>query len=483
MRRRTSTYRSRLVLVVQAVVLLLLAAPAAAAPSDGPIPPRNVPAETGKYYVAGPPVDGQREFLYAIAAKTLGDGNRYREIFTLNEGRPQPDGQQMVDATTVEPGWILILPADATGPDVRTGALPELAAAGDPAPPTGDSGDWSSTGLRIALLVLAVLLVVWARVTLMARRGPRPVQAAEQADDQADDQATDQADEQPADQAGFHAAESVSQAGADPEPTIPPPPTAEPPPTTAPPPTAPDTTAGGQVTRTITTPWRAAAQLPDLDAAVLLPPTPPNPFAALVTELNCGDRSAWVRLIGARPARWGSAYGWLSAGRRPPPSTAALILGERDGMRLWVDLARAPDALTIVGDPEAARRHAVTLVAQLRGDTDVVVAGDALGDDLPEVARWVPAVADIGANRSTARMQVVVCSAGDATALREPLRQLVRDGRHAVPLIVGQAPAARWSIRTGAAGTGPGLGEPRNPPGEPGRAHHDQPSPSPAHRP
>lgn len=398
MRRRTSTRRGMLVLIVQCVVVLLLApAPSAAAPADGTIPPRNDPTETGKYYVVGPAVDGQREFLYAIAVKTLGDGGRYREIFALNEGRPQPDGRQMVGATTVEPGWILILPADAAGPDVRTGALPEphgsTAGPDGLATSAGDSGGWFSTGIRIALLMLAVLLVVWARVALAARRPSRPIPATDPV------LATDPA------------------------------------------------TADGRVGPAVTTVRRLAAPPPDLGAADLLPPTLPNPFGTLLTELDCGGRPAQVRLVGARPAHWGQAYGWLPAGRRLPPSGAALILGERDGMRLWADLDHAPDALTIVGDPAAARSHAVTLVAQLGRGAEVVVTGDALGGDAPGLARWVPVVTDLGSHGSPGRPRVVVCSAEDAPALREQLRRLAGDGARIVPVIVGPAPAARWSIR------------------------------------
>ncbi|MFE0588388.1 hypothetical protein [Micromonospora echinospora] len=105
--------------VLLAVGLLLLApAPAAGA----------APAETGRYYVVGPPVDGQREYLYAIALRTLGNGNRFREIVTLNEGRTQPDGDTFTDGLELRPGWILVLPRDAKGPGVRVGPLPSVRA-------------------------------------------------------------------------------------------------------------------------------------------------------------------------------------------------------------------------------------------------------------------------------------------------------------------------------------------------------------------
>src|SRR5262245_22968125 len=102
--------------VILLVVLAVIVPPQAAAAAPG---------ETGKYYVVGAPQGGQqRAYLFAIAAETLGDGNRYREIFELNKGRKQHDGRAMTEPTELEEGWILILPADAEGPGVRTGPLP-----------------------------------------------------------------------------------------------------------------------------------------------------------------------------------------------------------------------------------------------------------------------------------------------------------------------------------------------------------------------
>jgi len=96
----------------------------------------QAPGETGKYYVVGPPVNGQREYLYGIALRTLGNGNRFREIIELNTGRKQPDGATFTDGVELGPGWLLVLPRDADGPGVRTGALPVF---GVPSTATGAS--------------------------------------------------------------------------------------------------------------------------------------------------------------------------------------------------------------------------------------------------------------------------------------------------------------------------------------------------------
>jgi hypothetical protein len=66
----------------------------------------------------------QPEVLYEIAQRFLGDGNRYDEIFTLNKGRLQPDGGALTVVTSLDPGWILQLPADAKGPGLQFGPLP-----------------------------------------------------------------------------------------------------------------------------------------------------------------------------------------------------------------------------------------------------------------------------------------------------------------------------------------------------------------------
>ncbi|WP_198144236.1 LysM peptidoglycan-binding domain-containing protein [Parafrankia sp. EUN1f] len=71
------------------------------------------------------PADGrQHDTLWAIARRLLGDSLRYRELFTLNEGRTQPDGQVLSAPSLVAPGWVLLLPPDAAGEEVRTIRVP-----------------------------------------------------------------------------------------------------------------------------------------------------------------------------------------------------------------------------------------------------------------------------------------------------------------------------------------------------------------------
>jgi threonine/homoserine/homoserine lactone efflux protein len=98
-------------------------------------PPTTAPAATrpSKYYVVGEPVRGQREGLFSIAAKTLGDGRRHPELAAMNHDRLQADGSRMTDPLLIEPGWTLLLPPDAHGDGVRTGVPPTATPAPSPA--------------------------------------------------------------------------------------------------------------------------------------------------------------------------------------------------------------------------------------------------------------------------------------------------------------------------------------------------------------
>ncbi|MBI9115334.1 LysM peptidoglycan-binding domain-containing protein [Sanguibacter suaedae] len=71
-------------------------------------------------YVVHPPEGRHHDNLWDIAERTLGDGRRYVEIFDLNVGRSQPDGRQLTLERLIQPGWLLVVPADATGVDVVT---------------------------------------------------------------------------------------------------------------------------------------------------------------------------------------------------------------------------------------------------------------------------------------------------------------------------------------------------------------------------
>lgn len=71
--------------------------------------------------------------LWSLAAVHLGDPLRYRELFDLNHGRPQPDGDRLTRPDLIRPGWTLLLPADAPPAAPTTSGAPPTPPA-DPPP-------------------------------------------------------------------------------------------------------------------------------------------------------------------------------------------------------------------------------------------------------------------------------------------------------------------------------------------------------------
>lgn len=65
-----------------------------------------------------PPRGQNYDCLWDIAERTLGDGTRWTEIYQLNKGVMQDDGNRLVDPDLIYPGWRMKLPDDARGPNV-----------------------------------------------------------------------------------------------------------------------------------------------------------------------------------------------------------------------------------------------------------------------------------------------------------------------------------------------------------------------------
>ncbi|WP_129789431.1 hypothetical protein [Promicromonospora panici] len=105
--------------------------------------------EQVKYYVLRTKPNGEPEFLFDIAQRFLGDGNRYKEIFELNKGRTQPDGGVMTDETSVLPGWVMQLPDDAEGEGIEVGVLPTGPA--DAAPSDAAPSDAAPSDAAVAV--------------------------------------------------------------------------------------------------------------------------------------------------------------------------------------------------------------------------------------------------------------------------------------------------------------------------------------------
>jgi hypothetical protein len=155
--------------------------PAATAPAHQPTPtaaPSIAPHPSWvKYYIVPPPHNGHKEYLFEIAAKTLGNGNRYKEIFNLNKGRLQPGGARLENPAVIAPGWILILPSDAHGPGVHYGPLPSPHPAGQPST-SGAVSRWLLRVLEGCLVLLMIFGILFTVRRLRAawrrrRGGPR----------------------------------------------------------------------------------------------------------------------------------------------------------------------------------------------------------------------------------------------------------------------------------------------------------------------
>ena len=96
--------------------------PPAATPTgdERPTPPPDaaLPVQTESKGQAG----GQRahslvevargDTLWSIAEKHLGSGEQWRRIADLNQGRPMPDGHRFIHASSLQPGWQLLVPTD-----------------------------------------------------------------------------------------------------------------------------------------------------------------------------------------------------------------------------------------------------------------------------------------------------------------------------------------------------------------------------------
>ncbi len=79
-------------------------------------PPQACPAPDPQRHPPGPPTR-QRIYrvrtgdnLWDIAARYLGNTGKWRTIFDLNRGRPQPGGLRLTDPGHIDPGWTLLLP-------------------------------------------------------------------------------------------------------------------------------------------------------------------------------------------------------------------------------------------------------------------------------------------------------------------------------------------------------------------------------------
>jgi hypothetical protein len=137
------------------------------------------------------PEGRHHDTLWGIAERTLGDPLRYKEIYELNKERVQPDGSRLTDADLIRPGWQMILPADAHGPDVRVlattpGSHPGHAGSGSTRADGADTSRGAGLGDQVQhladdgtrsgplgdLLLGGGLVLAGVVTALAAKRGP-----------------------------------------------------------------------------------------------------------------------------------------------------------------------------------------------------------------------------------------------------------------------------------------------------------------------
>ncbi|WP_432827584.1 hypothetical protein [Dactylosporangium sp. CA-092794] len=430
--------RKAAVLVLAAGLLLALAlrpAPAAAEPTP-------LPSGTVKFYVVQTSVGGQPEYLFAIATRLLGDGRRAGEIFELNKGRRQPDGAALVDPAVLHAGWILRLPDDAKGDGVLLGPLPSADAASTPAaggtPPARPAESGAAAAVRAISLAGVVGLMLAAIVALRRgrrirlRRRPRrppnrtPVRAAAGPAGPKPVGADRPAREEPAQPAREDLIQPVRE---------------EPARELVPIPVPAPALAAAPVAR----PTPAGTLVDDRPAGF----NPDDQIVDVVVATRSGADRATVRLAGARAPGTEPAWVWLAADAALPACPTSVPVGTGEAGTLCVDLARAPDVLTVTGDAGAGRRLAADLAGQLAGrGVRVAAVGPVLGapvagaealGSLAEAEAAVEAEAD-----PAGPAWVVFCPPGEDPAL--VLRLSARHAPRTVVVFVGHARSSRWSF-------------------------------------
>ncbi|MBO0898839.1 hypothetical protein J1G42_02535 [Cellulomonas sp. zg-ZUI222] len=421
-------------------------------------PEEGAELEGRRVYVVQPPEGRYHDNLWDIAERTTGDGMRYREVFELNKGRDQPDGQELTLERLIQPNWLLIMPEDATGVDRVTAVVTPAPApavpvqapaaptpAGDVATAatgvagaaahevTGSAAESTAPGLVGAGLLAAGLLVALERRRRRGRSGEPGAGAVE--------------------------LEVVLRVGADPQRAL-------------------------LLDRGLR---RLAAELRSQRRSL------PGVVVARVDdsglELDLTPAAAdaprpWQTLDGGR--RWRLAASDLDLGRidAPAPFPGLVSLGRDDaGRDVLVDLEAAQGPVALVGDPTAAREVATALAAELatnRWSDALQVTGVGMPDGLRELpadrytrAGTVTGVLDrLRAHRARATGDDVLTGRlrGDGTAVGVPEYVVLGEppapdaGRELAALsttaqrtalgvvCVGDLPGARWRLEVAADG-------------------------------
>ncbi len=417
-------------------------------------------------YVVQPPEGRYHDNLWDIAERTLGDGRRYQEIYELNKGRPQPDGQELSLARLIQPNWLLVMPADAVGAQqvvaVQAPAAPEApttAAPGAPAaapvqgaavaaaasgvaadqagsfaaPEAADQGDSTRQLLGAGLLAAGLLAAIDG--LRRRRRTPEPSHSAVEVE-VALRVAASPGRAKLLDTGLRHLATTLRATGRD-------------------------------------LPGVYAARVDDHTVTLVLAPADPD--APAPWRADDGGRR-WV--LDVEPPTRAHARG-------PAPFPGLVSLGrDVDDADILIDLEAAQGPIAVVGDPAAALELVTALAVELATNTwsdalavtgvDLPAAVTDLGLDRYQAADTVTAALPALAERRTATLGAGVLSgrlaAGGAGAwiprylvigsTPEPaivpalLELTTTDVRAPLGLVcVGDLPGARWRLEVDDAGS------------------------------
>jgi hypothetical protein len=416
------------------------------------------------------------ETLREIAAKTLHNGNRAMEIFNLNKGRVQPGGLWLEDPTVVDPGWILVLPANASGPGVHYGPIPVVAAApvisaSSPRHPEHkplkahtiralpvSPNKLAAGGAIMIALLLAVGLVLSRR--RQASSTGKPGGDRRTALPAPEPQAGEATEEAPATPDG-------NDAGGDDVGDAP----------------WPDYLMANISTQTgpgNAGPGATAAASPGslllLEAQRSLPqPTGTEPPASaqdapiqklrLTFGHDCIDVVLTEGPVISGGSKPGNGHTWpaslpylvwdpLPYADMPDGGIAFACLGTGEEGCLFLDLAAAPGVVAIDGDGQAAARLAESIAHQLGiasagSNCSILVIGDALPTPLPPGAISLTSLHELGMPRPQPTgdsTEVVFCRPGSVEDTLALARYASSAGHRIVPIALGSIPDAAWSF-------------------------------------
>ncbi|MFE5300721.1 hypothetical protein [Streptomyces sp. NPDC056632] len=504
--------------------ILLCTGQAAATPAHpvgavATVPERPARAEDKKvkYYIVTKQANGEPEFLFSIAEKVLGDGNRFNEIFELNKGRLQPDGLVMKTATSIAPGWILQLPPDAKGAGVKEGPLPVVTVAPPPsaAPSQGapaapqqqpaqtpvaqkDSGTDSSAlylGVGSALAVGGL-----AGTFLWRRRAARTPAAAVGAAptspaapllpagpaggpaggmvpaaflDTSSRPATTATTATTLPPASSRAPRSVAPRAATPVPPVEPDPEIDEAPEHVRPAFPPRAAVSIGAVAGAAAANRSAAGAGGAPRPLSRPGAEPSARRAAVRrgavqslQVEFGDDLVEVDLTVGHPSLQDTSIAWMPVPYEVPEGGAAFVcIGAAEGSGcLFLDLAQAPGMVSVGGDADGAQRLLESIVLQLSASPVLDQACATAVGDMPIVAHGIERVESVATLRElvTRReeevdppFEFVFCTVGseDDTAA---LTDLLDGPGRVVPIVLGDVPHSDWqlNVRAGDAGSG-----------------------------